>query len=211
MANADNGDREVLSARAYAQILTSPRLKRLLLPEGLGMSPYTVVSFHGVLDLADKTGRLAVFHRTQEVRFQQQGVGAILDHFWGSGVANVAYSTTAGALGELIHDGGVRHQVIELPKPMWRGDDFAFATERTMMETFMTTDSYFELVIDHPLQQLSHAVLFPKARPCQQAVLVVGASRQALAIDRLPGGKTLVRVDLPKAEAHTAYRIEWVW
>jgi hypothetical protein len=43
---------------------------------------------------------MAVFRRVQRIQFQQDGVGAILDHFWGDGVALAAYRTTAGVLKE---------------------------------------------------------------------------------------------------------------
>ena len=66
---------EVVSARVYAQILTSPRLQRKLLPQGLVSSPYEILDYNVTLTLHDRRGARATFRRRQEVRFLQDGVG----------------------------------------------------------------------------------------------------------------------------------------
>lgn len=202
---------EVVSPNIYGLILSSPRLRKSLMPEGMGTSPYRIENYQAIVTLADPRGRVAIFERTQRVQFQQDGVAAILDHFWGDGVTIAQYSTTAGKVGELIRDSGRRHLVIELPRGMARGEFLEFATERTMMETFLEPDGYFELTIDHPIEQLSHWVLFPQERSCQDAVLGFEGSGRTLPVQRLPGGKTLVRLDIKDPRAHTPYRITWRW
>src|SRR5437016_2911176 len=197
----------VVSANIYALILTSPRLKQQLLPEGLSVSPYKVLDYHATLVLGDKKGSTAVFERTQHIQFQQQGVGAILDHFWGAGVQLTEYANTAGRIADSFRDEGRRHLVVELPRPMARGEALEFTSERSMLETFSTKEGWFELTVDHPILQLSHGILFPKDRPCQQAHLVVGEWERRLPIIHLAGDKTLVRYDQVQPEANTPYRI----
>src|SRR5207244_8849203 len=99
----------------------------------------------------------------------------------------------------------------ELPRPMARGETLEFTSQRTMLETFSTKDGWFELTIDHPILQLSHGILFPKERPCQQAHLVVGEWERRLPVIDLAGGKTLVRYDQVQPEANTPYPIRWSW
>src|SRR5215213_6940424 len=106
----------IVSPRIYALILSSPRLKRLLLPEGLICSPYKVLDYDMALTLEDEKGSEAVFRRRQRIQFQQDGVGAILDHFWGDGITAAAYSTTAGRIIDSFKDGTRRHLVIQLPQ-----------------------------------------------------------------------------------------------
>jgi hypothetical protein len=201
----------VLSDRLTALLLRSPHLKQQLFPEGVGQSPYSVLDYHGSLVLGDKTGATAVFARTQHVQFQQDGVQAILEHFWGRGVQLSEYSTTAGSIAESFRDDGRRHLVIRLPEKMARGQTLEFSTERTMHQTFTTAEGWFELAIDHPILQLSHAVIFPKERPCKEAHLLVGEWQRPLSVIRLVDGKTLVRCDLAEPRSHTAYRICWSW
>src|SRR5436305_5352072 len=124
----------IVSDRLYALILSSPRLKKQLLPEGLSVSPYRVLDYHATLALGDKKGSTAVFERTQRVQFQQQGVGAILDHFWGAGVQLTEYANTAGRIADSFRDEGRRHLVLELPRPMVRGETLEFTSERTILQ-----------------------------------------------------------------------------
>src|SRR5687768_9970777 len=124
-------DSSIVSARILALILDSPRLRKQLLPEGLICSPYRVLEYHQTLILADKTGSRAVFRRVQRIQFQQDNVGAILDHFWGDGVALADYKHTAGIVKDSFRDGGRRHLLIELRRPMRRGEVLEFTVERT--------------------------------------------------------------------------------
>src|SRR5687768_6971143 len=120
----------IVSPRIYALILGSPRLRRQLLPQGLSCSPYRVLDYHQTLILADPKGTRAVFRRTQRIQFQQDGVAAILDHFWGDGVALAEYRTTVGTLKDSFRDDGRRHLVLELKRPMARGEILEFTIER---------------------------------------------------------------------------------
>src|SRR5437868_4489971 len=97
---------EVVSARIYALILSSPRLKQQLLPQGLICSPYEILDYHATLVLHDPQGRSATFVRTQRVRFLQDGVSAVLDHCWGDGVLVADYAHSAGVVGESFKDEG---------------------------------------------------------------------------------------------------------
>src|SRR3954447_6494866 len=112
----------VVSDRLTALILSSPRLRKLLLPGGLIRSPYTILDYQGTLILRDKTGAKAVARREQRVKFLQDGVGAILDHFWGPGVQLAEYTTTAGTLRDTLRDQGRRHLLVQFQRAMARGE-----------------------------------------------------------------------------------------
>jgi hypothetical protein len=202
---------ELISARVYAAIFAEPELKRQLLPEGVLTSPYEVLRFDGVLDLMDAQGREARFARTQEIRFLQDGVAGLLDHYWSEGIGLASYHTTAGTLGPLIRDGQRRHLVTELPRPMRRGEILRFSTERTMHGAFTHAVGTFDVLIDHPIQALSLWVLFPKERPCEAALLLESDSVTPLAVESLPGGRTVVRVVVPHPRANHCYTVAWHW
>src|SRR5438046_31604 len=104
--------KSIVSSKIYAKILASPLGPRLL-PDGLETSPYEVLDYEATLVLRDPAGRTATFQRTQRIRFLQDGVSAILDHFWGDGLLLADYSQSAGAIGEAFQDEGHRHLVIE--------------------------------------------------------------------------------------------------
>src|SRR3712207_2874547 len=58
----------LISARTYAFILSRPRLRRRLVPEGLVVNTYRVLDYRGALVLDDEYGTRATFRRTQRIR-----------------------------------------------------------------------------------------------------------------------------------------------
>src|SRR5262249_54290555 len=119
----------VMSPRVCALILTSPHLRRRLLPEGLG-DPYEVLDYQAMLVIHDAEGNRATFWRTQDIRFLQDGVSGILDHAWGGGVLLSQYSNSAGALEGSFKDEGRRHLLIGLKRAMSRGETLGFEVYR---------------------------------------------------------------------------------
>jgi hypothetical protein len=202
---------DVVSPKVYGLILDSEPLRSRLLPEGPIGSPYEILGYRAALVLDDPEGRRATFRRTQRVRFLQDGVAAILDHFWGDGVQLVAYRNTAGSIGDSFRDQGRRHLLIELERPMARGELLTFEVERTAMVGFTDDHEWLETTIDHPIHQLTREIIFPRERPCLSAELVVEGLAVQLEPIRLPNGRTLLRVHIPTPQADTPYTICWCW
>ena len=203
--------RPIVSARITALILDSPRLRRQLFPEGLTTSPYSVLDYHQTLILRDTTGTRAVFRRVQRIQFQHDGVGAILDHFWGDGVALASYKHTAGSITASFRDGGRRHLVITLPRPMRRGEVLEFTVERVALEAFLETEEWEETTIDHPIRQLSRRIVFPAGRACNAASLIIGNEAGPLHVFEGLDGHTELRLHIPQAQAHAPYTVHWRW
>jgi hypothetical protein len=200
----------IISPRIFALILTSPRLSKQLVPEGLVTSPYRILDYHATLILEDSTGSVATFERTQRVQFQQDGVSAVMDHLWGDGVLT-HYENTLGELTDTFKEDGRRHLVLGLPRPMARGEVVEFQVRRTAMASFTKSEEWLETTLVHPIMGLSPGIIFPKTRPCQQARLQVGDREVRLRVIALAGGRTLVRAEIAQPEAHTPYIIRWSW
>jgi len=201
----------VVSARVFALLLTSPRLRRLLLPQDPLASPYEVLEYDATLILHDPKGLRATFARRQAVRFLQDGVAAILDHFWGDGVLLTAYHHGAGKVADSFADAGRRHLVIRLRRPMRRGETLAFTVSRRALVGFTQNREWLETAIDHPIRRLRQRILFPRERPCRRAALHYAGVRVPLPVVRLADGRTLVRYALPQARADTPYLVRWAW
>lgn len=201
----------LVSATATARILATPHLAQRLLPEGLVRSPYAVLDFDATLTLHDARGMRATFARTQQVRFCQEGVSAILDHTWGDGIALTDYRTDAGALVGAIRDGARRHLMLALPRRMHRDEEFTIRIRRTAMATFLAQEEWLETVVDHPIAQLHRTIVFPPERPCRVAVLEDGTSATQLPVQHGQDGQTSVAIEVPRPVAHQPYRIRWAW
>ena len=202
---------DVVSPRIYGLILDSKALAARLLPDGLIGSPYEILDYRATLVLHDPEGRRATFRRTQRVRFLQDGVAAILDHFWGDGVQLANYRHTAGPIADSFKDRGRRHLVIDLERPMGGGETLSFEVERTAMVGFTAAEEWLETTIDHPIRRLTRTIIFPHERPCRSARLVVGERVLPLAVKQLRDGRTAVQVRIANPQADTPYTIHWSW
>ena len=201
----------VVSSRIYSLILSSPRLKKMLLPAGVPTSPYEILNYQASLFLHDPRGMKATFQRTERIRFLQDGVAGIMDHFWGDGVALTCYQNDAGVLKDSFRDEGRRHLVIGLERPMSRGEEMSFEVARTAMVGFTGEEEWLETSIDYPARRLSCGILFPRARPCQRAVLHYEDREFPMLVTRLADGRTRVGFDLQNPSAPTPYVIRWSW
>jgi hypothetical protein len=202
---------ELVSGAASAMILRTPPLRRLLVPEGLLPTPYTVLAFDATLLLHDPLGLRATFVRRQSIQFAQDGVGAILDHVWGDGIMLTDYWSDAGRLIGSIRDGPRRHLVLALGRRTRCGEVVRFQVRRRVMAAFVAPEEWVETVVDHPVQQLRRTVVFPPERPCRLAVLDVGGRQTRLPIAHDAAGRTWVTVAVPVPLAHTAHTVRWLW
>jgi len=203
---------DVVSARLYAQILTSPRLKDMLLPEGILRSPYEILDYRLRLTLHDREGMRATFRRSQTIRFLQAGVSGILDHAWGSGIVMTTYYNDAGCLADSFRDEGRRHMVVRLKRAMGPGEMLTFHVERTTMASFVAEDQWWmETTIDHPIRNLSVEVVFPRTRAPLYALLDHSGDERSMPVHWRADGRYQVRFDLGAADAHAPYFIRWAW
>ena len=201
----------VVSPKLYALILTSPRLRHQLLPQGLVTSPYAVLDYDATLILHDGEGSMATVERMQHIRFQQDGVGAILDHFWGDGVGLAEYAHSGGALRESFKDQGRRHLVIGLQRPMAHGESLCFTVRRTARVAFTRDEEWIETTIDHPIARLAQTVIFPHERPCLGAELRYDDEAFPLHVQVAPDGITQLRIHIPQPQSDAPYLIRWRW
>lgn len=195
----------------YQLLMGSQKWGKALLPQGLISSPYEVLDYDATLTIFDAHGCKATFNRTQQVRFLQQGVEAIMDHAWGDGVLVTNYHHSAGLVKDSFKDQGYRHLIVGLKRPMSKGEILKFSVERKAMVGFLKSEEWLETRVDHPIDRLRRTILFPKDRPCQRAVLEIGAAELVMPIIQLLNGQTLVRFTIVPPTPGTPYIIRWSW
>lgn len=202
---------QVVSPEAYSHILTTPHLGSKVLPEGLRVSPYEILDYQGTLTLTDPEGGRAIIQRAEQIRFLQDGVGAILDHFWGDGVALTGYRNSAGRLVESFGDGHRHHLAITLPRPTRMGEQLTVDVERTALASFTRQDEWLETTIDHPIRQLGQQIVFPPNRRCQAAELVAESQILPLRPINLGDGRTILKITIPNPRPDRSYLVRWRW
>jgi len=201
----------VVSSQLFTFLATSQKLRRLLVPQNLFLSPYEILDYHATLTLHDQCGMHATFERTQRIRFLQDRVGAILDHLWGDGVLVTDYETDAGNISDSVRDRGVRHLVIRLRRVMARGEEFTFSISRTAISGFTKPEEYLETIIDHPIGHVRCSVIFPTGRPCRFATSSFGEELTDLPVTRREDGRSTITMDVARPLPDAAYTIRWTW
>lgn len=201
----------LVSAKLYALILSSARLKKMLLPEGLITSPYEILDYQATLTLEDPKGMKATFKRNEEVRFLQNGVAGILEHAWGEGIILTSFHHQAGTIEDSFKDEGKRHLLVGLKRAMAKGESLRFEVVRKVMAQFTRDEEWVETMKDHPIRRLAYSVIFPKERPCQRAVMRSQGLEMPLPIVKLGNGRTVVRFDTHKPFVGAPYTIRWSW
>lgn len=161
--------------------------------------------------LDDPEGVRAKFHRTQRIRFLQDGVAGILDHVWGDGVLLTYYHNDAGNLEDWFNEEGRQHLVIGLKRAMRQGETLTFSVSRTSMVTFPNDEEWLETTIDHPVKRVRCDIVFPKDRPCRRATFAYQGYEIALPVRSVGGGKTSICFELSEPSPHVLSMIRWTW
>lgn len=203
--------RSLVSPKIYRLISESPKLSGVLVPEGAAKSPYEVLDYQSTLVLHDPEGLQATAVRRQRVRFLQNGVSALLDHFWGDGAAATNYEHTGGPVVDTFSDQGVEHVVIQLKRAMARGEELEFGVARTIVGGFQKDEEWLETVVDHPVDRVMRTIVFPGDRPPHNAVLKHEEDEVNLPLIKLSNSKTIVTFDAPTRGQEAAFTILWRW
>lgn len=200
----------LISTRGYELLVSSDRLRQALLPDGFFTSPYEVLDYRSKVVIVDSKGRQAHFFRQHELRFLHDGPTAILDHLWGDGLL-LDYQNSAGPVVDGIRDGPCKHLVIDLGRPVKKGQRLLVETRRTTLGSFTKPQEWMEIVVDHPVHQLTRVVVFPRERPCQEAQVSFGSNTQKLVIESLSSGESLLRLRVERPKMNVVYRLAWEW
>lgn len=186
-------------------------MRQKLLPGGLTSSPYEIFDYRAMVILDDPEGMRAKFHRTQSIRFLQDGVAGILDHAWGDGVPLTFYHNQAGPLEDWFNEHGKQHLIIGLKKAMARGETLTFSVSRTAMVGFQKGEEWLETTIDHPVKRMRCDIVFPKERPCQRATLSYQGTEIPLPVRSVGEGKTSIYFELSEPSPYVISVVRWIW
>ncbi len=200
-----------MSLKLYWLIKSSPILRKALLPEDANKAPYEVLDYNTTLLLRDPYGIRATEIRRERVRFLQNGISAMLDHFWGDGAVAHSYEHTAGPIRDSFKVDEVRHVLVGLKKLPAKGEQLSFGIARSIVGGFTKKEEWVETVADHPVGRLTRNVVFPTERPCKKAVLRYGEDEFELPVVELSNGRTLVSFEAPTPEIDAKLTVYWEW
>lgn len=180
----------------------------------LGM--YQVLDHQVELELCDISGKKAIYRKTQMVRFLQDNIIAYEDKAWGDGEIFTAYRCSPGLAVDCYADGHRYRVLISLREQKHRGDVETFRIEREITSGFTNATEDFQTEVDHQTEQLSLAVLFPVARPPQDAWIVEQNTGRRIPLgpshrEALPDGRLRLRWQIRRPRRYEAYVLRWAW
>ncbi len=188
------------------------QLGQLLRKDGV----YEILDYDSTLELMDERGKMAVFRRTQKVKFLQDNVIAYQDHAWGDGELFVEYSCSPGVAVDEFQDGDRWTVLISLRETKNKGDIVDFYISRIVRDGFTKDDEWRQTEIQFPTRRLRMSVIFPKERWCQRAVIQEKTRNRTLILGpahfmHLPDGRQILTWEKKRPAQHETYTLKWQW
>jgi hypothetical protein len=177
---------------------------------------YEILEYDSTLELLDPKGRTAIFKRRQRVKFLQDNVIAYQDRAWGDGEILAEYKCSPGVEVDRYQEGDRWNVLISLRETKSAGDIEDFYIERTVRNGFTKDEEWRQTEIRHRTRQLKLAVIFPKERWCQRAVLIQRNRNRTTVLDQehfttLPDSRQVLTWEITKPRRFEIYTIKWRW
>jgi hypothetical protein len=190
----------------------SRRLWQGLADEGM----YEVLEYESVLELKDKRGQKASFQKREKVRYRQNNIIAYQDHAWGDGEILIDYRCSPGVVVDRYRPGQKTFLLISLREPKRRGDIDEFNMEWKLRDGFRRSRELWETEIRHRTKKITMKIIFPKARPPQNAWMVELLRRRKHQLGpeakrRLHDGRWLIAWDCDRPKLNERYQLHWEW
>jgi hypothetical protein len=131
---------------------------------------YEVLRYEATLELLDSEGRHAVYVRKQRVRFLRDGVTALEDYGWGTGIAFATHEVYPGRVARRRLEGSRLRGTIELSRTYRAGEELEFSVERLIKNGFESPSEWWlEAELYHATRAILLRVSLPAARPVRES------------------------------------------
>lgn len=177
---------------------------------------YEVLEYESTLELLDRYGKQAIFHKRQRVRYLQDNIIAYQDQAWGDGRILMDYRCAPGYPVDRYQLGHKTLILISLREVKQRGDVDEFNIQWGMQKGFPKTQESWETEISHRTRHLRFRVIFPADRPPRRRVCIE-ASRQIIRPitgefqRQLPDGRSQVIIEIDRPRINERYILKWDW
>ena len=177
---------------------------------------YEILDYDSTLELMDPKGEIAVFKKRQRVKFLQDNIIAFSDYAWGDGKIFAEYKCSPGKVVDRYQEGDRWNVLISLRETKSAGDIEDLHIKRTVRDGFAKDEEWRQVEIRHRTKRLKLAIVFPKERRCQRAVLIERSRNRTTVLDPehfsdLPDGRQVLTWEPRKIRRFEAYTIKWKW
>lgn len=177
---------------------------------------YEVLDFEHILELCDRHGKKAIYHKQQTVRLLQDYVVAYQDQAWGLGEVFANYTCSPGVAVDRYRDGHKHQVLISLRETKRRGEIMRINIDRTVRNGFQVVEGWSETDVSHRMKHLRLVIVFPKTRHCQGISVIeknAGRTHPLFLSDAelLPDGRQRIAWETHKPVLFETYALRWVW
>lgn len=177
---------------------------------------YEVLAYEATLELKDKRGKRATFHKRQKVRYLQSNIIAYQDQAWGEGEYLTNYRCSPGTMADSWREGHKTFILISLRELRQRGETDEYNIEWELHNGFLKSYGYWGTAISHRTKVVRVVILFPESRPPQQAMITESTHRnkQMLpteAIRQLADGRWCLTWEKAEPKLYENYVVSWDW
>lgn len=189
-------------------------LQRIAAERASGL--YEVLDFEHTLELCDKKGKRAIFHKRETVRLLQDYVSAYVDYAWGRGDIFADYRCSPGVPVDRYPVGHKQCVLISLREARRRGDILHIRIDRTVHNGFSLATGWSETVVLHRTRRFYIATLFPKDRPPLQTWLLQVNQNRSTPLGKdhtevLADGRHKVFWETTNPRLFETYTLKWTW
>ncbi|GAB4422352.1 MAG: hypothetical protein Kow00106_19530 [Anaerolineae bacterium] len=189
-------------------------LRRIAAERATG--PYEVLDFEHTLELCDKRGKRAIFHKRETVRLVQDYVAAYVDEAWGRGEIFADYRCSPGVPVDRYRRGHRHCTLISLRQVYRRGDILRIQIDRTVHNGFDLRIGWSETAVHHRTRRFQTAVIFPVERPPQSVALLQANGNRTTPlgernVEVLADGRHRVFWETTTPRLFETYTLRWTW
>lgn len=188
------------------------KVMRGLASEGM----YEVLEYDSTLEIHDKGGKKATFHKRMKIRFLQDDIVAFHDYGWGDGEILLNYKTNKGKAVDQYRSGYKTYILLSLREVRNKGDIDEFNISWDIRNGFLLSDGYWATTVSHRMKKLRTSVVFPKSKLPHRVFLEESNRRRTRVLGsefqkRLADGRVRVTWETNKPKLYELYTIRWDW
>lgn len=188
------------------------KLMRGLSSEGI----YEVLDYECRLELHDTTGRHAMIHKRERVRYLQDYVTTYQDQAWGDGKIFLNYKCSPGIPVDEYQLGHKTYKLLSLREFKNSGNIDDFNIQWNMRNGFLKSTGFWGTAINNRTKKVTVKVIFPRGRPpLSAAVFETNLQRTRVlgpeARRSLPDGRTAIVWEKTAPLLFEDYILRWEW
>jgi hypothetical protein len=223
MTDEKDNDNQSLVDRLIAILLGLPwpkvlkqayNLIRTVMPGHSGRI-YEVLAYESTLELKDRGGQRATFHKRERVRYLQDRIIAYQDQAWGDGEILLDYQCSPGTPVDRYRSGHKTYILISRREVRDKGDVDEFNIEWGIRQGFLRQAEQWETHVTHRTKRLKINVIFPRSRPPRHPVLIEGNRQRSHDLGKnaqvLPDGRWRVSWETHRPRLYENYVLQWEW